>query len=577
MKRTGSTQEGCRRLERLELEEALGHVPSSADREFIAQHLAACESCRVQSAAAALMRHTDDEGAAVPLDELSRQRFVNYVVTQAAADGPLPAERKPVRSGRPRRYWVAAAAAVLLALGVGLGLTLQGTKDRSAPATGEVKRGAEVARVLLRSGAVRIVGGPKAKPKAKTDPARLTAGSTVRVAQGRAALALPDEANALLSENSSVRVVEILSQTTTLYLERGELLVSLKPKRHRRRFVVVTHAGRIEVTGTIFSVRVAETVTVRVLRGTVRVVEPGKPPRYVHRGQTTTLGTVDRTVRALTADQERTALVRVAILGLLGTADAASLTIRSRPTDAVVSVDGVVIGRTPLQANLLAGHRRLVVARTGRAPVQEQLTLRPGDRVARDYELSQTLASKGVPASKTLGPAALSTPKTAPPNDTPLMTPVVIRPSPRVVSRRPDRGVVQATIRELMQRARKLRKDRKWRGAANAYRELLRQYPKTAAARVSRVALGMLLLDHLGQSAGALSLFNVYLSSTRRGVLATEAAYGRIRALRRLRRRTAELSALREFLKYYPGALQTPLVKRRLKALATPAVGGAKR
>jgi len=77
----------------------------------------------------------------------------------------------------------------------------------------------------------------------------------------------------------------------------------------------------------------------------------------------------------------------------------------------------------------------------------------------------------------------------------------------------------------------------------------------------------MLRLDHLGDPAGALRNFDAYLRATRRGVLAQEAAYGRIRALRRLGRRTAELRELRGFLKRYPGALQAPLVRRRLKAL----------
>lgn len=153
------------------------------------------------------------------------------------------------------------------------------------------------------------------------------------------------------------------------------------------------------------------------------------------------------------------------------------------------------------------------------------------------------------------------------------MAPVVIRRR----AAQPPAGAIQSSPRELLARARKHRAARQWRGAAEAYRELLLRYPRTAAARASRVALGMLLLEHLGQPAAALSLFTVYLSSTRRGVLATEAAYGRIRALRRLGRRTAERSALREFLKYYPGALQAPLVKRRLKALAASGSAGAKR
>jgi hypothetical protein len=112
---------------------------------------------------------------------------------------------------------------------------------------------------------------------------------------------------------------------------------------------------------------------------------------------------------------------------------------------------------------------------------------------------------------------------------------------------------------------------RDWRGAAESYRLLLKRFPASSAARAAQVALGLLQLDHLGNAAGALRLLEAYLRATRRGVLAQEAAYGRIRALRRLGRRNAERRALASFLRYYPGALQAPLVKQRLGALTAPA------
>lgn len=126
------------------------------------------------------------------------------------------------------------------------------------------------------------------------------------------------------------------------------------------------------------------------------------------------------------------------------------------------------------------------------------------------------------------------------------------------------------TARDLLQRAQKRRAARDWRGAAASYRLLLARFPTSSAARAVRVALGMLCLDHLGDAVGALRLFDAYLRATRRGALAQEAAYGRIRALRKLGRRRAERRAMRSFLKYYPGALQAPLVRRRVEALAKP-------
>jgi len=121
--------------------------------------------------------------------------------------------------------------------------------------------------------------------------------------------------------------------------------------------------------------------------------------------------------------------------------------------------------------------------------------------------------------------------------------------------------------RSLLRQARKRRAARDWRGAARAYRALLRHHGGSAETGAARVALGMLLLDHLGNPAGALRLFQRYLAETRLGPLAQEAAYGRIRALHRLGRRAAELRALRQFLHLYPGALQEPFVRKRIMAL----------
>jgi hypothetical protein len=88
------------------------------------------------------------------------------------------------------------------------------------------------------------------------------------------------------------------------------------------------------------------------------------------------------------------------------------------------------------------------------------------------------------------------------------------------------------------------------------------------------VALGQILLQHRGDPAGALALFEQYLARTRAGPLAREAAYGRIQALRRLGRREAERRACRRYLARHPRSLAASLVRRRLEALRGGAAPG---
>lgn len=568
MRAKGRSNEACRRYERLEMEQAAGGVPAEHERSFLAEHLARCESCRATASVSALMRHTDDAGPAQPLDELSRRRFVNFVVTQAAADGPMEEEAPEADpSGRPHWRWVSAAV-VLLALGVGLVLVLRWSGadgDRSA-------RGRPGAHLVMRSGEV-VVEGARA-------PSELAVGKTLWVRRGRAAMALPDDAYVLLGERSAARVVRLSPGETTLHLEQGWLLASVQPKRHGRRFVVTTRAGRVEVTGTVFMVRVtAEEVTVEVLRGQVRLVEPAHTQRLVQRGHAAQLGGEDRTVRPLASGARRAALARMASLALLAGGQPylqPQLDVRSQPAGAEVALNGVVLGRTPLSARLRVGHLRLQVRLAGRTPVREQLTLRAGDRIHRDYELGQGVVSVRPLTRSRAGAGVVAVAPTQPVEPAVEVFPPVIihRPAQRlngvVQTRINASGTAAVTARDLLRRAQKRRASRDWRGAAASYRLLLTKFPTSSAARAARVALGMLALDHLGDPAGALRIFDAYLRATRRGVLAQEAAYGRIRALRRLGRRAAEKRALRSFLKYYPVALQAPLVKRRIEELAAP-------
>jgi tetratricopeptide (TPR) repeat protein len=103
--------------------------------------------------------------------------------------------------------------------------------------------------------------------------------------------------------------------------------------------------------------------------------------------------------------------------------------------------------------------------------------------------------------------------------------------------------------------------------AAEQYRALIAQYPGSAEARASLVALGTMLLDD-GDAAGALRSFDRYLASG--GGLAEDVMVGRAVALRKLGRSTEEQRAWMDLLRLYPASVHTDRARRRLAELGAP-------
>ncbi|HET9933237.1 MAG TPA: hypothetical protein VFQ35_21180, partial [Polyangiaceae bacterium] len=96
---------------------------------------------------------------------------------------------------------------------------------------------------------------------------------------------------------------------------------------------------------------------------------------------------------------------------------------------------------------------------------------------------------------------------------------------------------------ELFARANLARRASNVTEAARLYRELQRAFPGSTEARVSRVTLGRMLLDRLGDASGALLQFDSYLSNPSNRGLREEALIGRALALGRLGRRGEESAA----------------------------------
>ena len=118
------------------------------------------------------------------------------------------------------------------------------------------------------------------------------------------------------------------------------------------------------------------------------------------------------------------------------------------------------------------------------------------------------------------------------------------------------------TVAELFQLASRARRAGDASSAIRYYRALLRDYPGSAEASLSRISLGNLLLE-TGAAAAALTEFNAYLRAPS-GSMAAEAQYGRARALAALGRQAQELAAWKRLLADFPASPYATRARRRL-------------
>jgi hypothetical protein len=136
-------------------------------------------------------------------------------------------------------------------------------------------------------------------------------------------------------------------------------------------------------------------------------------------------------------------------------------------------------------------------------------------------------------------------------------TPVPLAPSAA--------GGAKPEPQRLLERARALRARGNFAEAAEVYRKVHAAGPQSASGLAALVSLGELLLSPLNDPQGALTAFDAYLA--RGGALAQEAAFGRARALRALKRPAEERQAIERYLATYPDAPQGRVLRYRLAAL----------
>lgn len=171
---------------------------------------------------------------------------------------------------------------------------------------------------------------------------------------------------------------------------------------------------------------------------------------------------------------------------------------------------------------------------------------------------------------RTAEPRDVAADEAAVPNDE-QREPEVARPAPRA-------AVEPASASELFSRANQARRDGKTTEAVRLYRALQERFSGSSEELVSRVTLGRLLLDRLGDSRGALVQFNSYLASPGGGVLREEAMVGRALALGRMGRTAEERAAWQALLDTFPKSTQKKRAQARLVELggaAPSALGSA--
>ena len=119
-----------------------------------------------------------------------------------------------------------------------------------------------------------------------------------------------------------------------------------------------------------------------------------------------------------------------------------------------------------------------------------------------------------------------------------------------------------------MEKARNHLNQNDFQGALATYLAIVKRFPGAAEAQTCLVQIGNLTLAHLGDAAAGLEHFERYLRRNPDGLLAEEAAWGKVSALSKLGRVVEERVALEEFLRQYPRSPHAARVEKRLQAIS---------
>jgi len=498
----------CEHWAQLADRKAVGEELCAQDVAFMREHEATCAECAAEAAVWGGLGSIGDGESNV--DEVLVDRVLKQV-----RETPVASNVRSISTARSRRTLALSVGFGVLAAAAAAVLLVRSSTTKEARLEERV-----AARLTLASAGVGVDG------KDVLAGQELADGANLRTGKGTACFRMAPGASACLQRGGELRIDEAFQSHGRVTLVRGKLAVSFDSKAPGGAFVIAFPQGNVTAVGTRFSVEIeqaGQAPTVRVLEGKVTMTL-GARQQLVAADEVIEPTGARRAIRDLERGSER---------GLVGLADAcrgeqaATIEVSAPSTTSAVSVDRWELGPAPLTVQVAPGEH-LVSADGSQS---ETVVAQPGTRV------SVALRAATAPSSEPGSPPAASG----------------------------GPGEVPQSASELLQQARALRASGRLGEAAEAYRKLLRAWPRSAEARAATVSLGDVQLSQ-GDASGALRMFDGYLASGG-GALAPEARYGRIRALRSLGRGSEERQAIEQFLADYPSSVQARALKPRLAEL----------
>lgn len=167
-------------------------------------------------------------------------------------------------SPRGRNVGLALAAALVMALGVGLVFMLQEM----------LAGGSDMARVESIEGGLYLVDGETSRPLGAGDA--LDEGEQIRTAKGSLAMVRMADGSLIEMNERAALSLDAGRKGNTIHLDRGRIIVQAAKQRKRHLFVA-TRDAQVAVTGTIFAVNHGTKGSrVSVLEGEVRVKQASR-------------------------------------------------------------------------------------------------------------------------------------------------------------------------------------------------------------------------------------------------------------------------------------------------------------
>ena len=509
------TMTNCERFDVLLDRLLLDKPVALPDRVFYRGHADRCPVCRLQSTVLEGIPELQRSHPALQLGQAGLQRCAAEVIARSQTT----AERWILPAPSLRLAGALALASVLLVAGLWLAVARRAVSGTPAGTTGQI-----LPRVSRSSADGRLHGQPALAGMP------IGIGDVMETAGDLLALRFDDGTRVWVERDSRLELKNADERRISFFLRRGSAVFSVSHRQPGQEFRVGLAQGHVQVIGTQFRViSRGEVQRVQVAEGVVSFSSPDRPSLRIPAGQ----------VYDVAGGQVQP--------------DAASMELLR---------EGIAQGQPPAPP---------ADPQPAPAPVvgeEEEQAIEVPEAVAPD-------TTEPAPLERTApGPARRAPPRTAPrrPEIDKDVRPALAPQAPplgRVAMPTPGAWSAEneAAIGESMARARKRLRQNDPRGALRAYHTVLERYPTSADAQTCLLQIGKIHLDRLGNASVALGFFEQYLKGNPFGVLAEEAALGKVNALGALKRPGEETRMLEEFLRRYPHSAHAPRAEERLREL----------